>query len=81
MFQSKKELAIRAAKAVAVGLVAASPMAFAAGEAEAGLNSVKGEVLTFIGLGIAAGFALLGASLAPDIAMGLTKKWVKKGAK
>lgn len=76
-----KQFAIRAGKAGLLALTMAAPMAFAAGEAEAGLNAVKGEVLTFIGLGIAAGFALLGASLAPDIAMGLTKKWVKKGAK
>lgn len=76
-----KQLAIRAGKACLLGLTMAAPMAFAEGEAAAGLASVKAEVLTFIGLGIAAGFALLGASLAPDIAMGLTKKWVKKGAK
>lgn len=81
MYQSKKEFAKRVAKAALLGLVVASPMAFAAGEAEAGLDAVKTLVLTFIGLCIAAGFALLGASLAPDVAMGLTKKWIKKGAK
>lgn len=81
MFQSKKELAIRAAKAALLGLVVASPMAFAAGEAEAGLDAVKVAVLAFIALCITAGFALLVASLAPDVGMSLTKKWIKKGAK
>lgn len=81
MYQSRKETAKRVAKAAAFGIVMASPMAFAAGEAEAGLTAVETAVKTFIGLCIAAGFGLLALSLAPDIAMGLTKKWVKKGAK
>lgn len=55
-----KQLAIRAGKAGLLLLTMAA-MAFAAGEAEAGLDAVKASVLTFIGLCIAAGFALLGA--------------------
>lgn len=81
MYQSKKELAIRAAKAAAVGLMAASPMAFAAGEVEAGIEDLKTQVLTFIGLGIVAGLALMAASLAPDVGMSIARKWIKKGAK
>lgn len=81
MYQSKKEIAIRVAKAGLLGLAVASPMAFAAGEAEAGLDAVKTAVMTFIGLCITAGFALMVASLAPDVGMALSKKWIKKGAK
>lgn len=81
MYQSKKEVAKRVAKAGLLAVALASPMAFAAGEAEAGLAAVETAVKAFIGLCIAAGFGLLALALAPDIAMGLTKKWVKKGAK
>lgn len=81
MYQSKKEFAKRVSKAAVLGLVLASPMAFAAGEAEAGLEAVKTAVMTFIGLSITAGFALMVASLAPDVGMSLSKKWIKKGAK
>lgn len=81
MYQSKKEFAIRLSKAAVLGLAVASPMAFAAGEADAGLAAVQTAVLAFIGLCITAGFALLVASLAPDVGMSLTKKWIKKGAK
>lgn len=81
MFQSKKEMAKRFIKGAVVGVVMSSPMAFAAGEAEAGLAAAQTAVLAMIGLGVAAGFTLLAASLAPDVGMGLTKKWIKKGAK
>ncbi|AOE85582.1 hypothetical protein [Pseudomonas sp. TCU-HL1] len=77
----KKQLAVRAVKAGLLGLAVASPMAFAAGEAEAGLEAVKTAVLAFIALCITAGFALMVASLAPDVGMALSKKWIKKGAK
>lgn len=81
MFQSKKELAIRVAKAAAVGAVAFTPMAFAAGEVEAGIEDLKTQVLVFIGLGIVAGIALMTAALAPDVGMTIARKWIKKGAK
>ena len=45
------------------------------------MTELQTTVMTYIGLGITAGFALLAASLAPDVGMGLVKKWVKKGAK
>jgi|AutmiccommunBRH5_1029478.scaffolds.fasta_scaffold01700_15 hypothetical protein len=81
MYQSKKELAKRVAKTALLVGVAASPMAFAAGEVEAGITEAQTTILTYIGLAIAAGFALLTASLAPDVGMTLVKKWIKKGAK
>lgn len=70
-------------KSLLTAAVLASPMAFAAGEdaAAAGMDAAKTAVLTMIGLGVAAGFALLAASLAPDVGLSLTKKWIKKGAK
>ncbi|AOE85532.1 hypothetical protein [Pseudomonas sp. TCU-HL1] len=64
----------------AVAASAAAP-AFAAGEVAAGITAVQTEVTTYIGLGITAAFALLALSLAPDIGIGLVKKWVRKGAK
>ncbi|UVO19976.1 hypothetical protein [Stutzerimonas stutzeri] len=76
-----KPTALRIAKTAIVLAVAASPMAFAAGEVEAGLSEAQTQILTYIGLAIAAGFALLTASLAPDVGMTLVKKWIKKGAK
>ena len=81
MFQSKKEIAKRAAKIGLVIAAAAAGPVFAAGEVEAGMTELQTTVMTYIGLGITAGFALLAASLAPDVGMGLVKKWVKKGAK
>jgi len=76
-----KSTAIRVSKAAVLLAVAASPMAFAAGEVEAGITEAQATILTYIGLAIAAGFALLTASLAPDVGMTLVKKWIKKGAK
>ena len=76
-----KSTAIRVSKAAVLLAVAASPMAFAAGEVEAGITEAQTTILTNIGLAIAAGFALLTASLAPDVGMTLVKKWIKKGAK
>ncbi len=76
-----KSIAIRVSKAAVLLAVAASPMAFAAGEVEAGITEAQTTILTYIGLAIAAGFALLTASLAPDVGMTLVKKWIKKGAK
>ncbi len=76
-----KSTAIRVSKAAVLLAVAASPMAFAAGEVEAGITEAQTTILTYIGLAIAAGFALLTASLAPDVGMTLVKKWIKKGAK
>lgn len=72
-----------ALKTLLTAAALASPMAFAAGEdaAAAGMDAAKTAVLTMIGLGVAAGFALLAASLAPDVGLSLTKKWIKKGAK
>lgn len=81
MFQSKKEAAIRAAKIGLVVAAAAAGPVFAAGEVESGITDLQATILTYIGLGVTAGFALLAASLAPDVGMGLVKKWVKKGAK
>lgn len=76
-----KSTAIRVSKAAVLLAVAASPMAFAAGEVEAGITEAQTTILAYIGLAIAAGFALLTASLAPDVGMTLVKKWIKKGAK
>lgn len=57
-------------------------MAFADGDpTAAGMESAKTSVLAMIGLAVAAGFVLMGASLAPDVGLSLTKKWIKKGAK
>lgn len=67
--------------AVAVALATVSAGAMAAGEVEAGITATSATVTTYIGLAIAAGFALLGLSLASDVGMGLVKKWIKKGAK
>lgn len=76
-----KPTALRIAKTALLVGVAASPMAFAAGEVEAGITEAETTILTYIGLAVAAGFALLTASLAPDVGMTLIKKWIKKGAK
>ncbi len=76
-----KQTALRVTKTAVLLAVAASPMAFAAGEVEAGITQTQTTILTYIGLAIAAGFALLTASLAPDVGMTLVKKWIKKGAK
>lgn len=73
----KSKLAV----ASAVLLSAMAPAAFAAGEVASGIAAVQTEVTTYIGLGITAAFVLLGLSLAPDIGLGLVKKWVRKGAK
>ncbi|CAN7582997.1 hypothetical protein LJR071_004162 [Pseudomonas sp. LjRoot71] len=67
--------------AVAVALATVSAGAMAAGEVEAGITATSATVTTYIGLAIAAGFTLLGLSLASDVGMGLVKKWIKKGAK
>lgn len=81
MLQSKKEIVKRVAKTALMVTVAASPMAFAAGEVEAGITEAQTTIMTYIGLAIVAGFALMAASLAPDVGMTLVKKWIKKGAK
>ncbi|GEM_PF-5005189 len=79
MYQSRKETLKRAAK-VAIGAAAmGAGAAFA--DTEAAISALQATVLGFIGLGVAAGFAVLAASLAPDIGMSLTRKWIKKGAK
>ncbi|OCX95275.1 MAG: hypothetical protein BFD77_08045 [Pseudomonas sp. CO183] len=81
MYQSRKERAKRIAITVGTVAAVAAGTAFADGEVEAGLTELTTTVKVYIGLGVAAGFGLLVASLAPDVAMGLVKKWVKKGAK
>lgn len=85
MYQSKKELLNKALKRGATGALAVIAMgaslAFADGEVEAGIDSLKTAILVFIGLGITAGFALMVASLAPDVGMSIARKWIKKGAK
>ncbi|MNZ29792.1 hypothetical protein D3C78_470460 [compost metagenome] len=77
----KKAVAVRFTKLAIVTAVAASPMAFAAGEVAAGITSVQTEITTYIGLALTAAFALLALSLAPDVGISLIKKWIKKGAK
>lgn len=76
-----KQTALRVTKTAVLLAVAASPMAFAAGEVEAGITEAQTTILTYIGLAIAAGFALMTAALAPDVGMSLVRKWIKKGAK
>lgn len=66
---------------IAVALATVSAGAMAAGEVEAGITATQTTVTSYIGLAIAAGFALLGLSLASDVGIGLVKKWIKKGAK
>lgn len=63
----------------AVAAVASSPV-FAAGEVAAAVTSLQSETIGNIGIVVAAAFAVLVASLVPDIGLGLAKKWIKKGA-
>lgn len=79
--EKMQQLLSRSAKSAVVIASMTATCAFADGEVAAGIASIKTEVLTYIGLGIAAAFALMLASLAPDIGLALSKKWIKKGAK
>lgn len=63
----------------AVAAVASTP-AFAAGEVATAVGELQGETISNIGVVVAAAFAVLVASLVPDIGLGLAKKWIKKGA-
>lgn len=83
MFQSKKELAIRVAKAGALVVAMSSPMVFAATgtEVEDGIAAMVLKITGYIALAVAAAFSLLLLSLGPDVGLALVKKWVKKGAK
>lgn len=63
-------------------LVLAGPLAMAAGDPTSdNISTLQTAVITMIGLAVTAGFAVLAASLTPDIGMAITKKWIKKGAK
>lgn len=81
MYQSKKEVLKRALKIGTAVALMGGGVAMAEGEVAAGIASLQTAILVFIGLGITAGFALMVASLAPDVGMSIARKWIKKGAK
>ena len=71
----------RAAKAAGTVALMGAGVAFADGDPTASnISALQTAIIALVGLGAAAGFAVLAASLAPDIGMGITKKWIKKGA-
>ncbi|MDB6141329.1 MAG: hypothetical protein JWP80_373 [Pseudomonas sp.] len=77
----QKQIAGRVGKAALVGALMASGAAFADTDPVAtNITSLQASVITDIGLVVAAAFAVLVASLVPDIGLGLAKKWIKKGA-
>jgi len=69
-------------RTVGVTAVLAGSVAMAAGDPTSdSISTLQTAIIALIGLGAAAGFAVLAASLTPDIGMAITKKWIKKGAK
>ena len=73
----------RAAKVAGTVALMGAGTAFAAGDdpTSSNITALQATIIGLVGLGATAGFAVLAASLAPDIGMGITKKWIKKGAK
>lgn len=68
--------------ALAAALMIAGSVAMAAGDPISdNISTLQTAVIAMIGLAVTAGFAVLAASLTPDIGMAITKKWIKKGAK
>lgn len=68
--------------ALAAALMIAGSVAMAAGDPTSdNISTLQTAVIAMIGLAVTAGFAVLAASLTPDIGMAITKKWIKKGAK
>ncbi|TWH76191.1 hypothetical protein LX59_01111 [Azomonas agilis] len=78
-----KERSNRVFLAVAAFFLPAIALAQEAGSGDqvtAGIASLQGQVLTYVGLGIGACVAILLVSLAGDIGIGVAKKWLRKGA-
>lgn len=72
----------RAAKVAGTAALMGAGVAFADGDPTASsISSLQVAIITTVGLGAAAGFAVMAASLAPDIGMSVARKWIKKGAK
>lgn len=67
--------------ALAAALMVGGSVAMAADDVASNITALQAAVIAMIGLGVVAGFAVLTASLTPDIGMAITKKWIKKGAK
>lgn len=78
---SRQKILLGRATAVTVVMLGiAANTAFAADDLSSAVTSLQTETISNIGLVVAAAFAVLVASLVPDIGLGLAKKWIKKGA-
>lgn len=72
----------RAAKTAGTVALMGAGVAFAEGDPTSGaISGLQTAIIATVGLGAAAGFAVMAASLAPDIGMSVARKWIKKGAK
>lgn len=83
IYQSAKERVKRSLVAGTAFFMPVVAMAQEAGSGDqitAGIASLQGQILTYVGLGIGACVAILLVSLAGDIGIGVAKKWLRKGA-
>lgn len=77
----QKPAVTRAAKVAGTVALMGAGTAFAADDNGSQITAIQVAAIATIGLASAAGFTVMAAALAPDLAMSITKKFIKKGAK
>lgn len=79
--EKTKALLGRAVKTAVVASAVVAGAAFAdGGDVASNITTIQTQTVANIALVVTAAFAVLVASLVPDIGLGLAKKWIKKGA-